>query len=57
MKWLDEKNEIQFAASGVEHNPAPSTERGKRRATRKLESKQGGSKYKASDYKEINPRY
>ena len=54
MKWTTIENgkpETHYVPSGVEHNPAPTTERGKRRAERKKEARESGSRYEASAFK------
>lgn len=44
------KNKSTKAESGIAHNPAPRTERGKRRAKRKRECKEAGMPYIPHDY-------
>lgn len=46
------KNKTTKAESSIEHNPAPRTERGKRRAKRKKECAKAGTVYQAKDYKD-----
>jgi len=43
-------NKASVAESGFEHNPAPTTKRGKIRAKRIQECKEAGMRYQASDY-------
>lgn len=44
------KNKSTKAESGVDHNPAPRTKRGKLRAQRKAECREAGREYNAHDY-------
>lgn len=44
------KNKSSKAESGVEHNPAPRTSRGKLRAQRIAEHKKAGTLYAAAEY-------
>ncbi len=44
------KNKATVAESGMEHNPAPRTKRGKIRAKRIKECKEAGMPYNPHDY-------
>ena len=47
---MSDKKESTKVDSGMNHNPAPRTERGKRRAKRIKECKEAGMPYNAHDY-------